>query len=312
LPAVPVPSHSFSSALPLTPSPLPPHPARTLARTCALAHSRTHTQPAHQKTTTWEGGVREPGIVRWKGTIAAGVTTAEVAATYDIMPTVAALAGVALAPDRAYDGKDLGPLLMSLGSATPAASPHDCVFHWKGASNLRCPEGMGGKCPGLWAARCGVYKMHYVTSNFTSSKVQTVHDPPLVFHLEQDPGENYPLDSASAEYAAARQLVQAGVDAHEASITQVPNQMGMGLNPDLKVCGCPTSQAAHPTLPNCTCNPDNWDPNLVACATGLPTWHGEIGADGSLLPSFATPYIDIEPLDAATWPTQPRIEFQEA
>ena len=262
------------------------------------------------KTTTWEGGVREPGIVRWKGTLAAGATTPEVAATYDILPTVAALAGVALAPNRAYDGKDLGPLLMSVGTESPATSPHDCVFHWKGASNMRCPKSMNGTCPGLWAARCGVYKMHYVTSNWTSHNVQTMHDPPLVYDLEQDPGENYPLDTNSAEYAAARARVQAGVDAHHASMTPVPNQMGMGLDPDRKVCGCPTSQVTHPTLPNCTCNPENWDAALVACNPGSGIWRSGIGVDGSSGGFIATPNID--PVDAATWPTQPRIMFQEA
>ena len=67
------------------------------------------------KTTTWEGGYREPGIVRWKGTIKPGIVTPELATTYDILPTVAALAGVELSQDRQYDGRDLSPMLLSLG-----------------------------------------------------------------------------------------------------------------------------------------------------------------------------------------------------
>ena len=44
--------------------------------------------------TTWEGGIREPGIIHWPGKIKPGISTA-VAATYDIFSTSLALAGVA-------------------------------------------------------------------------------------------------------------------------------------------------------------------------------------------------------------------------
>ena len=40
------------------------------------------------KTTTWEGGVREPGIVRWNGHIEPGRISHEVVTTYDIFSTV--------------------------------------------------------------------------------------------------------------------------------------------------------------------------------------------------------------------------------
>jgi arylsulfatase A-like enzyme len=73
------------------------------------------------KTTTWEGGVRVPGMVRWVGKVVPGISE-EVATTYDIFPTVMALAGVPLESDREYDGKDLAPLLMQ-----GAKSPHECT-----------------------------------------------------------------------------------------------------------------------------------------------------------------------------------------
>ena len=40
------------------------------------------------KTTTWEGGVREPGIANWPGTIAPEIVAQQVVATYDIFPTM--------------------------------------------------------------------------------------------------------------------------------------------------------------------------------------------------------------------------------
>ena len=63
------------------------------------------------KETTWEGGVRVPGIVRWTGKIRPGVVERETVATYDIFSTALALAGVPLPSDRAIDGVDLSPVL---------------------------------------------------------------------------------------------------------------------------------------------------------------------------------------------------------
>ena len=62
------------------------------------------------KSTTWEGGIREPGIIHWPGKIKPGISTA-VAATYDIFSTSLALAGVAEPSDRFIDGVDLSPVL---------------------------------------------------------------------------------------------------------------------------------------------------------------------------------------------------------
>ena len=45
-----------------------------------------------------------------------------------------------------------------------------------------------------------MYKLHYVTSNFTNPTHGQFHEPPLIYHIEHDPGENYPLDSNSDEY----------------------------------------------------------------------------------------------------------------
>ena len=51
------------------------------------------------KTTTWEGGIREPGLIHWPGKILPGVSQA-VVATYDIFATALALAGAPLPSDR--------------------------------------------------------------------------------------------------------------------------------------------------------------------------------------------------------------------
>ncbi|MDF1799234.1 MAG: sulfatase-like hydrolase/transferase [Planctomycetota bacterium] len=64
------------------------------------------------KGTAFEGGVRVPCVVRLPGTIPAGATTDQLAATIDLLPTIAALTGARL-PELPIDGVDLTPLLVA-------------------------------------------------------------------------------------------------------------------------------------------------------------------------------------------------------
>jgi len=63
-----------------------------------------------KKASQWEGGVREPCIMRWPGKIPAGTTVNHIAGNIDVLPTFAALAGTAL-PKVTLDGRDISPLL---------------------------------------------------------------------------------------------------------------------------------------------------------------------------------------------------------
>jgi len=212
------------------------------------------------KTTTWEGGVREPGIVSWKGKITPGRVEASVVTTYDIFPTALALAGVPLPTDRIYDGVDMSPILFKPpGSFQEVVNPDRCIFHYKGSPGLKCPK-EHPDCPGLWAVRCGSYKWHQVTSNWTTgSNNGKFHDPPLIYHIEHDPSENFPLDPSSQEYQQARAVIEAAVSVHQKEMKPVPNQMAKGTDPNLRVCCNARSQMFYPLLPNCTCNPENYD-----------------------------------------------------
>lgn len=80
------------------------------------------------KGTTYEGGMRVPGIFRWPGVIPAGTTTDAVAGTIDLLPTIAAVTGAKL-PDHPIDGHDISPLLRD----PKAKSPHDehGLFYYK-------------------------------------------------------------------------------------------------------------------------------------------------------------------------------------
>ena len=93
------------------------------------------------KGTEWEGGVRVPCVMRWPGRIRPGSVSREMAASMDILPTVARVAGARL-PRRKIDGHDLLPLL--LGDA--GASPREELLYYYGKE--------------LHAVRAGRWKLH--------------------------------------------------------------------------------------------------------------------------------------------------------
>jgi arylsulfatase A-like enzyme len=63
------------------------------------------------KATTWEGGVRVPGIVRWPGVVREGQVSSGMAAAMDLFVTLATAGGAAPSRERALDGHDLRAFL---------------------------------------------------------------------------------------------------------------------------------------------------------------------------------------------------------
>ncbi len=70
------------------------------------------------KGTIFEGGPRVPCIVRWPGKVEAGAVCDELAASIDLLPTIAALTEAAL-PKKAIDGVSLLPLLEGATETSP-------------------------------------------------------------------------------------------------------------------------------------------------------------------------------------------------
>lgn len=60
---------------------------------------------------TFEGGVREPTLVRWPGHIPAGSVCDTIAGTIDLLPTFVALAGGKVPADPVIDGRDISNVL---------------------------------------------------------------------------------------------------------------------------------------------------------------------------------------------------------
>jgi len=71
------------------------------------------------KGCTLEGGVREPAIAWWPGTVTAGSSSDAIAGTTDILPTFVRLAGGTVRTDRTIDGVDMTPVLQGTADATP-------------------------------------------------------------------------------------------------------------------------------------------------------------------------------------------------
>lgn len=100
------------------------------------------------KGTTWEGGMRVPCIARWPGRIDPGTVCNEMAATIDVLPTFAKLAGVDVArsdevKQRPIDGFEFTPLLFDREPKTP----HEAYYFYWGKE--------------LQAIRSGRWKLHF-------------------------------------------------------------------------------------------------------------------------------------------------------
>jgi arylsulfatase A len=64
-----------------------------------------------KKGSVFEGGVREPCIMRWPGKIPAGTTCEQIAGNIDMLPTFCKLIGVNPPADRVIDGRDITSLM---------------------------------------------------------------------------------------------------------------------------------------------------------------------------------------------------------
>ena len=145
------------------------------------------------KGSTWEGGMRVPGIAWMPGRIRPGLTSA-LAHMMDLFPTVLAMAGVAPPAGTVLDGVDLSPLFFD-----GAALPERPFFYYRGDQ--------------IFACRLGEWKAHFKTQDGYGQATPEVHDPPapLLFHLGRDPSEKRDVAGRHPDVVAA---IRAAVAAH--------------------------------------------------------------------------------------------------
>jgi len=128
----------------------------------------------------YEGGVREPLIVRWPGVTKPGSTCHAPMISTDYYPTLLEIAGLPLRPQQHVDGVSLVPLLK--GGAQP-----ECPLFWHYPHYSNQGGGPGG------AVRVGNYKL---VEWFEDMRVE-------LFNLKDDLGEHRDLSAAMPERAAA-------------------------------------------------------------------------------------------------------------
>ena len=155
---------------------------------------------------TFEGGMREPTIFWWPGTVEAAVVM-EMGTTMDILPTFLDLAGVTLPTDRIYDGQSLRPVLEGSGG-----SPRTKVLYYRGTE--------------VFALRSGLFKAHFATKSEYGPDDLVRHDPPLLYHLGEDPSEQ---QNIAADHPDVIAQILGELAEHQGTVETVTDQLAIPL-----------------------------------------------------------------------------------
>ena len=143
-----------------------------------------------RKTTTYEGGVREPFIARWPGKIPPGRTSDATLSMLDIFPTVTKLIGGQL-PPKPLDGLDIWPIL----TGRQKSLQRDVLLYFDNW-DLQC-------------ARWNSWKLHVArhnSSTYSAPPVGGRHNyilpHPELYNLAADPQESYDVAPSHPEIVA--------------------------------------------------------------------------------------------------------------
>ena len=154
------------------------------------------------KGCTFEGGMREPCIMWWPETIKPGVVN-DMGATMDLYTTILTLVGADVPADRVVDGLDLSPVLFGTGPG-----PRNTMFYYRGAK--------------IYAVRKGQYKAHFFTKSAYGEDKEESHDPPLLYHLGNDPSEKYDI---AKDHLEVIRDIKKGLALHLANLTPGEDQL---------------------------------------------------------------------------------------
>lgn len=146
----------------------------------------------NSKGSAFEGGVRVPFIARFPGWLPAGLVSDVPIVSFDLYPTIAALAGAVLPSDRILDGRDIRPQL----TGTSRDHPHEAIFFYWGTA--------------LHAVRSGPWKLHLPHPyrdivpgrDGKPGQSRTMEIELSLFNLETDPGESTNVANSHPEVVA--------------------------------------------------------------------------------------------------------------
>jgi arylsulfatase A-like enzyme len=148
------------------------------------------------KQDMYEGGIREPLIVSWKGHIPAGTTSTFVTGFEDWFPTLLELAGAASAAPGNLDGISFAPTL--LGRQQPERPFLYREFHGAG---------------GLQAIRVGDWKL--VRQHLLATPKKTAAPTVELYDLAADPAEKYDVAGLHPEIVV--RLIKLATEQHTPS-----------------------------------------------------------------------------------------------
>jgi arylsulfatase A-like enzyme len=140
------------------------------------------------KGTTYEGGMREPFIARWTGTMPAGRVSDQAATSLDLLPTLLRLSGGRPPRDRRLDGKDIRGVLA--GRITGRS--RDILYY---------------RSESLEAIRSGRWKLH------VSRREQNRERPAELYDLVADIGESRDLAAEHPDVVRRLARLAARMDA---------------------------------------------------------------------------------------------------
>lgn len=155
------------------------------------------------KGSTWEGGMRVPGIAWWPGKIQSWSVCQDVACTMDLFTTFAKLGGAKAPQDREIDGKDIAPLLFGGGKVE-----RDVFCYYRGQQ--------------LYAARVGPWKAHFITRSSYGPDKPVIHEVPELYNVEEDPSE---VRNVAGEHPDVITQIKAAVEKHRSTVKEVPSQL---------------------------------------------------------------------------------------
>ena len=191
------------------------------------------------KGNSWEGGIRVPTVVSWPSHLPQGIEISEPTNSFDIFPTLLEIAGAEPPKDRVIDGKTL----MSLLTRQTNITSHEIMIHY-------CAKAIHAV---RYRPRTGktVWKTHFMTPKFTPGTegcfghavchcygdAVTVHDPPLLFDLTDDPSESRPILLDDHRYKPVIDAISKAIDEHKQSVVEVPSELDSYLlSPWRQVC----------------------------------------------------------------------------
>ncbi|TWT52513.1 Arylsulfatase [Rubripirellula amarantea] len=159
------------------------------------------------KGTTFDGGMRVPGIFWMPGTVPANRIDSGVTSTLDLLPTFAAMAGATLPGNLSLDGYDQSAWLKGEDK-----SARDSMFFYRDNR--------------LMAIRYKNHKAHFITqdSYVPGASAPHFHDPPLLYDLSTDLREQH--DLSKRQPAVLEQIRKVRQD-HEAAMVPAESILDM-------------------------------------------------------------------------------------